>query len=215
MHENTRPRPVASFPAARCPHVVMRDILGPTGTAALLDHVAAREDTFRPGGAWNRVSGTARIDRARRDCMVSHDLGACKTPLTAALAALAPPILQALQIDAPSVGKLEMELSSYGDGGHFNIHIDTLETKHDVRLATCVYYFAAEPRRFTGGALRLHAFPDRTGAHPPETVDIAPETDSLVAFPSWMRHEVLPVHLAGDTWRDRRFAVNCWIHRNP
>ena len=66
-----------------------------------------------------------------------------------------------------------------------------------------------------GGELRLFAFPGKNGADAgaPPFVDVAPETDTFVAFPSWMRHEVLPVRVRSGAWADRRFAINCWIHR--
>jgi Rps23 Pro-64 3,4-dihydroxylase Tpa1-like proline 4-hydroxylase len=44
-------------------------------------------------------------------------------------------------------------------------------------------------------------------------VDIEPVQNSLVAFHSWMRHEVRPVGIAGDRFRDNRFAINCWYQR--
>ena len=47
----------------------------------------------------------------------------------------------------------------------------------------------------------------------PVFADIEPETDSLVAFPSWLRHEVLPVRIPSAAWADGRFTINCWLHR--
>ena len=54
--------------------------------------------------------------------------------------------------------------------------------------------------------------PSAGGAAAPH-VDIVPETDTLVVFPSWMSHEVLPVRVPSGAWIDRRFTINCWIHR--
>ena len=57
---------------------------------------------------------------------------------------------------------LETELVAHGDGAFYTRHIDT-HTAHDdddvnqIRLLSGVYYFHAEPKAFTGGALRLHA----------------------------------------------------------
>jgi SM-20-related protein len=80
---------------------------------------------------------------------------------------------------------------------------------------SCIYYFAETPRRFGGGELRLYGFADpfRGSARP--IVDVAPDTDKLVIFPSWLDHEVLPVHLPSTAWRDGRFTANCWIYRAP
>jgi Rps23 Pro-64 3,4-dihydroxylase Tpa1-like proline 4-hydroxylase len=125
------------------------------------------------------------------------------------------PTLDELRLNEPGGEPREFEISAYGDGGHFNAHIDTVEVLDRVRILSCVYYFAATPPRFSGGALRLHAFPSRAGAvtDAPPYVDVAPETDTFVAFASWLRHEVLPVRVPSGAWADRRFAINCWIHR--
>jgi Rps23 Pro-64 3,4-dihydroxylase Tpa1-like proline 4-hydroxylase len=82
-----------------------------------------------------------------------------------------------------------------------------------VRVLSCVYYFAETPRRFQGGELRLYGFPDpfREAAGP--IVEVVPEPDKLVIFPSWLEHEVLPVQVPSKAWRDCRFSINCWIHR--
>jgi Rps23 Pro-64 3,4-dihydroxylase Tpa1-like proline 4-hydroxylase len=76
-----------------------------------------------------------------------------------------------------------------------------------------VYYFSEKPRRFQGGELRLHGFPDPFRKTPGPVVDVVPEPDKLVIFPSWLEHEVLPVRVPSKAWRDCRFSINCWIHR--
>jgi Rps23 Pro-64 3,4-dihydroxylase Tpa1-like proline 4-hydroxylase len=50
-------------------------------------------------------------------------------------------------------------------------------------------------------------------ADSPRFIDINPDTDAMVVFPSWLRHEVLPVHVPSGAWLDRRFTINCWLHR--
>jgi Rps23 Pro-64 3,4-dihydroxylase Tpa1-like proline 4-hydroxylase len=44
-------------------------------------------------------------------------------------------------------------------------------------------------------------------------VDIEPANDTLVFFPSWYPHEVLPVSCPSGRFEDSRFAINCWVHR--
>jgi hypothetical protein len=200
-------------PVARCPHIIARNVLGTAGVAALLDHVARQEAAFKPGATWNRRTRQGQVDPNRRDCLILGDLGPCMDAVAARLWEIAPMALAALRIEEPAIGSLELEISSYGHGGHFHAHIDTLESREKVRVLSCVYYFAASPRRFTGGELRLHGFPGRSGLDEAAQVDVAPDTDTLVAFPTWMRHEIMPVHLSTDIWRDRRFAINCWVHR--
>ena len=66
----------------------------------------------------------------------------------------------------------------------FGAHVDTNELTDRVRVISCVYYFARTPGAFGGGELRLYGFPVRS-RNAPVCVDIVPETDTLVAFPSW------------------------------
>jgi SM-20-related protein len=204
---------LALAPHARCPHVIASNVLGASGVEALLDHVARKEAEFKPGATWNRLTKQGQVDANRRDGLVLGDLGPCRDAVAARLWEIAPMALAALHIEERALGSLELEISSYGPGGHFHAHIDTLESRSQVRVLSCVYYFAATPRRFKGGELRLHGFPDRFGQHEAAKVDVAPETDTLVAFPTWMRHEIMPVQLSKDIWLDRRFAINCWVHR--
>jgi Rps23 Pro-64 3,4-dihydroxylase Tpa1-like proline 4-hydroxylase len=179
-----------------------------------LDYVVAREADFVPGKVYNRLTGEGKVDPGRRDCMFLGDLGPFQTAVRSSVCNLAATALTELRINEAAVEPKEFDISAYGDGGHFNIHIDTLETIHRVRVLSCVYYFAAVPSRFTGGELRLYGLPAISaegGAEP--FVDITPETDTLVAFASWLRHEVRPVQVPSGAWADRRFAINCWVHR--
>jgi hypothetical protein len=41
------------------------------------------------------------------------------------------------------------------------------------------------------------------------TVDITLEAYSLVVFPSWPRHEVLPLNVPSGAWADGRFSTDC------
>ena len=200
---------------ARCPHMIVRNVLGASTVAALLDYAISREPEFRVARAYDRRSGALAVDAGRRDCMLLAGLGPFQAAMEAFVRSIIEPALSELRLDESGGEPKEFEISAYGDGGHFNPHIDTVEVLDRVRVLSCVYYFAATPPRFSGGALRLHAFPSRAGAvtSAPAYVDVAPETDTFVAFASWLRHEVLPVHVPSGAWADRRFAINCWIHR--
>ena len=208
----------SGFPAvagARCPHLLFRNVLGTATVAALLDYAFARERDFVPGVVRNRQSGHQRIDRAVRDCYRLPDLGEFRAPIRALLDRVAVHALRELELFEPAVEPSEFEMCAYGNGGHFAPHIDTFGTLDRVRILSCVYYFASTPHRFSGGILRLHGFPTssaKSGVQP-QTIDVMPETDSLVIFPSWLGHEVLPVEVPSRAWADGRFTINCWFHR--
>ena len=61
----------------------------------------------------------------------------------------------------------------------------------------------------SGGALRLYAF----GPGGDRYEDVVPEHDSLIVFPSWAAHEVLPIACPSGRFADSRFALNCWFLR--
>lgn len=179
----------------------------------MLRYLAAKETAFRPARAYDRRTAEPVVDPGRRDCVLLDDLGPFREPVVRLMHAVAAEAAGELRIrDAP--GQLrEVEFAAYGDGGHFNAHVDLDASTDRVRIVSCVYYFATTPRRFAGGHLRLYELPNPRSDAPPRFVDVEPETDTLVAFPSWLRHEVLPVHVSSGAWTDRRFSINAWLHR--
>jgi hypothetical protein len=208
--------PIAARRAAdpRCPHLLFHDALGADTVAGLLEHVAAREADFRPAVVRDRRTGERSVKLSRRDCLSSSDLGPSRSPIETFIRRIAPFALAELRMDEPRHEPREFSICAYGEGGHFAPHIDTAETTGWIRILSCIYYFATTPRRFQGGELRLQGFPTLSaGGVAAPHVDIVPETDTLVVFPSWMSHEVLPVRVPSGTWIDRRFTINCWIHR--
>lgn len=117
---------------------------------------------------------------------------------------------------------VELELVADGDGAHFVRHSDIptgpgrrplggdAKGQQD-RLLSGVYYFHREPKAFSGGALRLHRF---GGVDVPEDwVDVEPEQNSFVAFPTWAPHEVRPISCPSRDFADSRLAVNAWLCR--
>jgi Rps23 Pro-64 3,4-dihydroxylase Tpa1-like proline 4-hydroxylase len=107
---------------------------------------------------------------------------------------------------------VELELVAHGDGAFYRRHIDTqtaTERSH-IRVLSGVYYFHRQPKRFTGGALRLYAIGD-----PQRFTDIEPTHNTLVVFPAWAPHEVQPVRCPSGQFMDSRFAINCWLHARP
>jgi SM-20-related protein len=199
----------------RCPHLIFRNVMGAAYVAALLDYVAERQKEFRLGGMHNRETGQNFVDRNLRDCLHSSNLGEFKEPIKSFVAAISGRALETLHLIEPKVEPREFEIAAYGDGGHIGDHVDTQGRIERVRVLSCVYYFAATPRRFSGGELRLYGFPKPSagGAEAVSFVDVEPDTDTMVVFPSLLRHQVLPVRVPSGAWADQRFTINCWIYR--
>ena len=82
------------------------------------------------------------------------------------------------------------------------------------RLLSAVLYFHREPKGFSGGELRLFRLNVRPDTKPVEVadhLDLMPVRNSLVAFPSWVTHEVRPISCPSNRFEDFRFALNCWF----
>jgi SM-20-related protein len=201
----------------RCPHLIFRNILGADYVQSLLKYVVDHQGDFQTGDMHNRLTGERFVDPKMRIASYLNDLGAFGDPIRVLVDAVAAPALKALNLIEPAVEPKEFLITAYRDGGYIGEHIDTMTGPRSVRILSCVYYFAATPHRFSGGELRLYGFPQRSaaGTDParPPFVELTPETDSLIFFPSWLRHEVLPVRVPSGAWADSRFTINCWIHR--
>ncbi len=170
-------------------------------------------------GRWRTKRGSCRrswpavwsnLKRVAHWCC---DLGPIAELLKRRLREAAPRWTASLRSTPFETSEVELELAAHNDGAHFTLHSDTYasdEVARGDRMLSAVYYFHRQPKGFDGGALRLH----RLGASPGDAgLDIAPDDNSLVVFPSWGPHEVMPVGCASRAFEDSRFAVNCWLYR--
>ena len=203
-HEQNRTAPARGLMA---PYRVYRDFLAEGTVGALLDHVLGREAEFAP----TRVGQAqdAAINPEVRQSLSVRDLGDFRQVLDAQVRDRAPALMADLRMSPIARSKFELELVAHGDGAFFRRHIDTQvagERQH-IRVLSGVYYFHREPKGFSGGALRLHAIGDDA-----RFIDIEPERNMLLVFPSWAPHEVLPVACPSQRFADARFAINCWIY---
>jgi SM-20-related protein len=199
----------ASAPSLMPPYVVFHDFLDAAAVAGLLDHAASRQADFTP-----TLLGSKTVDPAIRISVGLRDLGSFRQLLKDKIFGLVPELITQLKVTSFESSRLELELVAHGDGAFYKRHIDTQTARYDdvdeIRVLSGVYYFNAAPKAFSGGALRLHAI----GGKPDQTfVDIEPAHNSLLVFPSWAPHEVMPVRCPSGRFRDSRFAVNCWLHR--
>jgi Rps23 Pro-64 3,4-dihydroxylase Tpa1-like proline 4-hydroxylase len=192
------------------PHVVVHDFLDAATVAGLLDHALSRECDFRPTGV-----GSKAVDTRIRISTSLRDLGAYGPILKSKILGFLPNLIARLQVTPFEPSWLETELVAHGDGAFYKRHIDTqtvaqYEDFDEIRVLSGVYYFFVEPKVFSGGALRLYAI---GGNSEQNFIDIAPQRNSLLVFPSWAPHEVMPVHRPSGRFIDSRFAINCWLHR--
>lgn len=191
------------------PYSIDTGLLDVAERTRLLEWAFENERRFIPASlAGGKVDPTIRLAFSLRD------LGPLDAPLRDRIGLRVAGLVQALRVTPFDVSEIELELVAHNDGAHFARHEDiyagAAHSPRGERMLSAVYYFHREPKRFSGGALRLHAF----GAGPEATgLDIQPDQGRLVTFPAWAPHEVRPVAVPTRDFADSRFAVNCWIYR--
>ena len=190
------------------PHLAIRNFLGAEVIAGLLRHAIANEARFKVTevGARER-HGTDFLVRVSKGL---SEIGNQRSTLEAKVLALVPDVAPKLGIAPFAPAAAELQLVAHGDGAFYKAHVDPCQhTAVNQRMISAVYYFNAAPKGFTGGALRLLAFEGDAYE------DLEPENDMLALFPSWALHEVMQVHCPSGRFIDSRFAINCWLLRNP
>ena len=203
------------------PYALVRDWLGKETVERLLRFAQLNEhcfeDTQITHGEESSLNYARRVSRKISLGNLNAEVRAKAADLYAEVRAnvadLLPVMFERLGVKPFIPSKIEVELVAHGDGAFFLRHIDTLthrDGRH--RIISAVYYFHALPKAFSGGVLRLHSL--AASGQQCTFVDIAPDYDTLVFFPSFFPHEVLPVKCASRHFLDSRFAINFWIHRN-
>lgn len=166
-------------------------LLGETEAAHLLAAVRAQTDVT-PAGA-----GT--------DGLRLPDAGLVPPRLPERLEELRATARQALGVPDFTPAGLEAEIIAWGGGPAPRAPDAASE-----RVLAGFYFFHAVPKGFSGGGVRLGSIlpPERGGS----STDITPEHDSLVLFPAWAPHHLLPASPAVGP-AETSFAVRLWMHR--
>jgi Rps23 Pro-64 3,4-dihydroxylase Tpa1-like proline 4-hydroxylase len=198
------------------PYSVYRGFLDSVAHASLLAWALENETKFET----SLMLRGFKQDKARDDPSVRKSLRVGEFgPMTAVfrqrLLDFLPTLIADLRVTSFKPSKVELELVANNDGAFFKQHIDTFmgdARQASDRVLSAVYYFHAEPKAFSGGALRLYSFDTKEDGG--NFADVQPEQNMLLVFPSWALHEVLPVNCPSRRFSDSRFNVNCWVHRH-
>ena len=191
------------------PHRILASWLGETQADALLSYAVSEEARFKETKVLREGATAGDVDRSIRRSRVLRDLGPFDRLLRDRAAALQAEFETAFVMSHMPPGEAEIELVAHGDGSFYRPHIDTFTgdgaSGGANRRLSLVYYVHRRPRAFSGGRLRL------LGLGGGEAVAIEPAHDSLLAFPSFVPHEVETVSAPQDSFASGRFAVNIWL----
>jgi SM-20-related protein len=192
------------------PYMHLQNYFSDELNAEILAYAVKRQLDFRPSVIY--VKGVQKRSDSRIS-LTLKDLGPYKKIMQESIRKVIPVLTEGLNITRFEVGEVDVEFAAYGDGAFFKSHIDTAVHRktENPRVISAVYYLHNSPKKFEGGNLRFHALLIGKGDEKPK--DILPDNNSLLAFPSFAPHEVLPVTAPEVDFKDWRFAVNCWIHK--
>ncbi|MGL5081904.1 MAG: 2OG-Fe(II) oxygenase [Microcoleaceae cyanobacterium] len=126
-----------------------------------------------------------------------------------------PTVLEQIEYPPFTVSQVEMQLTAHNDGCFYKIHNDSGSAETLTRTITYVYYFHQDPKKFSGGELRLYETEFKGGcaiaAGPFKTIE--PRNNSVVLFDSRCKHEVMAVHCPSQKFEHGRFTLNGWFRR--
>jgi SM-20-related protein len=197
------------------PYARYRDFLDSITHASLLAWTMENEAKFEPSSVLSTfVQDDNKPDPTLRTSLRASDFGPMKALFRQRLLNFLPTLIGDLRVTPFEPSDVELELVANNDGAFFKRHIDTFmgdARKASDRVLSAVYYYHAEPKAFSGGALRLYDFSSKEAEG--NFTDVQPEQNTLLVFPSWASHEVLPVTCPSRRFSDSRFNVNCWVHR--
>lgn len=192
------------------PYRISTSWLGDEQADRLLAYVIEAQARFKPTTVLFDGESKGRVEESTRRSLVLTDLGPFTELLHDKVRALQGDLEKAFGMGHVPTTEIELEMVAHGDGGFYHPHIDTFTsstaTKGANRRLSLVYYFHRLPRRFTGGRLRLR------GLGNAQPVAVEPTHDSLLAFPSFLPHEVEKVSCGGGGFADSRFSVNIWLY---
>jgi Rps23 Pro-64 3,4-dihydroxylase Tpa1-like proline 4-hydroxylase len=195
-------------------YVRITDFLSPAEHERLLDHALANVADFEDSGIIGQQGENTRDYGVRKSRTFSGArLEEIWDMFDRKLHAVLPAVRKQLGMPWFHLGKVERQLTAHGSGGFFAPHVDTGHPTAANRRISCVYYFCASPRRFTGGELKLYdTWVTPSGSTGAGTYTRLTAVDnSLVFFPSDAFHEVCPVHCESEAFGDSRFTMTIWF----
>jgi SM-20-related protein len=185
--------------------------MGPEMVRRLLDFAQTHRDCFHASTVWKSDESAKMVDLTIRHAYSLKFSGELKDELRAGARAALPEMCRQLGSGQFEPSKFEMEMVAHGDGAFFAEHYDkSMGPELGRRRIAAVYYFHRVPKSFSGGVLRIYPLAGRKTST--AFAEIEPANDTLVFFPTWFPHEVLPVRCPSGNFEDSRFAINCWIH---
>jgi SM-20-related protein len=174
----------------------------------LLQYVAQHESDF--------VSTSTSTNEADyRRSMVLHSFPKFSELMINRIKQTLPEVYPFLKIPEINISQIESQLTLHNDGNYYKLHNDNGGLETASRVLTYVYYFYRQPKSFEGGELVIYDSKVENNYYiKAETHQvIEPRRNSIIFFPSFQMHEVLPISCPTKAFSDSRFTINGWIRQ--
>jgi SM-20-related protein len=192
---------------------LFEEFLSPDEYRALLDFAITHEGAFSVGKVQSEDGG--RTDYEHRRSRVLFNVCPFDSIVAERLRHFFPRIIGSLGMEPFQITQIEPQLTASNDGDYYDLHSDDSLPSVSRRTITYVLFVFGEPQKFSGGILRLYNTRRYGNQWTPygTCIEIKPRPNMMVFFPSFLLHEIVPVHCPTHAFRDSRFTLNGWIHR--
>jgi SM-20-related protein len=196
------------------PYCLISNFLTAQEQEQALAYVLSHEREFRDATiSLPSTQGSSMPDYDLRQARLLDNVAGLMPILMPKLQAVMPKALPRLGMGRLLIQRLECQISAHGDGDFFNTHTDNGLPDIAHRRVSYVCYIHREPKRFTGGKLRLYRWllqgnDNKCGA---PAIDIDPPGNGLMVFPSHVYHEVTPIQCSSKALTDQRLTINGWL----
>ncbi len=196
------------------PYFLFENFMTEADADRIMDHALTHAAAFRD----STVSQSAQQDSYATDIQLRRsrildDVTAVAPLVGRRLFETMPRIFEGLKMPSIPFRTMECQISVHGDGDFFLTHTDNGLPNIAHRTMSYVYYVHREPKRFTGGHLRLYKTVIHEGFHSAGDLvaDIDPPRNGLMVFPSYIQHEVSKIACPSPDLADQRITLNGWL----
>jgi Rps23 Pro-64 3,4-dihydroxylase Tpa1-like proline 4-hydroxylase len=196
------------------PYSLVPNFLSADEQEQALAYVMAHEREFHDATiSLPSTQGSSLPDYDLRKARLLDNVAGVMPLLMAKLQSTIPKVWPRLGMGLLRINRLECQISVHGDGDFFNTHTDNGLPDIAHRRVSYVCYIHREPKRFTGGKLRLYRTLVQGNENKCGTaaIDIDPPGNGLVVFPSHVYHEVTPIQCSSQVLTDQRLTINGWL----
>ena len=188
------------------PYALIDDFLSTSQLNDLLRYSISKQSEFIP------TTNSASDPNYRRSFYLTH-FPEFSELMIKLVRKITPQIITHLAINNFVIGQVESQMTAHNHGNYYKIHNDSGSPDSASRVLTYVYYYNREPKAFTGGELVIYDSKIENGysVGAKSHKIIQPTNNTIVFFPSYCMHEVLPVSCPTEYFADSRFTINGWV----